>query len=136
MRRYWIQVCLPLFCATFAERANAVEVNLVGEAETSDRFGSAMAVGDFDCDGDDDLIVGVSGEDSQRGAINVLYSGSSGLGTSGNRLFKYGSFGTAAGGELFGRALAAGDFDDDGCDDVAIGAPGALVGGAVIIAYG
>ncbi|HEY3498425.1 MAG TPA: FG-GAP repeat protein, partial [Polyangiaceae bacterium] len=47
-----------------------------------------------------------------------------------------GSFGTAAGGELFGRALAAGDFDDDGCDDVAIGAPGALVGGAVIIAYG
>jgi hypothetical protein len=136
MQGYWIRVCLPLFCVAFAVPANAVEVNLVGEAETADAFGEAMAVGDFDCDGDDDLIVGVPGEDARRGAVNVVYSGSSGLGMAGNRLYKYGHFGTAVGEELFGAALVAGDFDDDGCDDVAIGAPGALIGGSVIIAYG
>ena len=53
----------------------AVELNLVGDAEDEDYFGLAMATGDFDCDGDEDLVVGVPGEDGWNGAINVVYSG-------------------------------------------------------------
>ncbi len=35
-----------------------------------------------------------------------------------------GIFGDAANGERFGEALAAGDFDGGGLDDLAIGVPG------------
>jgi len=43
--------------------------------EADDGFGSAIAAGDFDNDGDDDLAVGVPGEDSGAGAV-YLYRGS------------------------------------------------------------
>ena len=54
-----------------------------GTFESDDRFGEALAVGDFDDDGYDDLLVGVPGEDlsggADAGAVHVFYGSASGL---------------------------------------------------------
>lgn len=51
-------------------------------AEAYEHFGAALAVGDFNGDGRDDLAVGVPDEDvgaaGNAGAVNVLYGSSSG----------------------------------------------------------
>lgn len=108
------------------------DVGAVGDqAESGDRFGAALAAGDFDDDVADDLAIGVPGEDlgsdDNAGAVNVLYGGSTGLTDSGNQFWNQDSpsvLDTTGGDESFGAALAAGDFDDDGFDDLAIGVPG------------
>jgi hypothetical protein len=155
-------------------------------------FGLALAVGDFDGDGRDDLLIGAPHENSGGGSVNlirhlnptttimdglILNGGPSGgrCGTSlvvgdfngdghldfvtgcpeasfdgltsvgrvqrgygaGNGSFNYGFLsqqtagvaGTAETGDRFGAALASGDFNCDGVDDLAVGAPGETVDG-------
>jgi hypothetical protein len=95
-----------------------------GGAEAGDEFGSALAAGDFNGDGYDDLAIGVRGEDEREGQIQVVFGGASGLTSAGN-LFWSETFigGVSESLDEFGRALAAGDFDGDGYDDLAIGIP-------------
>lgn len=105
-----------------------------GSAEKWDGFGAALATGDFDGDGRDDLAVGVPGEgltarqramDYGDGALHVLYGTGAGLRGARSemwtqRLLK----GTPRYYDRFGAALAAGDFNGDGCDELAVGVPG------------
>jgi hypothetical protein len=102
-----------------------------GTPEAGDRFGSALAAGDFNGDGFADLAAGASGEDVggafDTGAVSVLYGSSGGLTTSGGRLFTQVG-GAVESGDEFGWALAAGDFNHDGFADLAAGAPGEAVG--------
>lgn len=117
-----------------------------GVPEQSDRLGESLAVGDFDGDGNDDLAIGVPYEDvgstSAGGAVNVIYGSPFGLGTADNILFTQESMGhTSAASDRFGFAVAAGDFDDDGRDDLAVSAPGREVGaitnaGVVYVLFG
>jgi len=120
-----------------------------GTAEALDSFGDALAAGDFNNDGSDDLAVGVFGEDigiiSDAGAVNVLYGSSpSGLSSTGDQLWHQDSSGildTAEEGDLFGDTLAAGDFNGDGSDDLAVGVSREDIGiisdaGAVNVLYG
>jgi FG-GAP repeat len=102
-----------------------------GTPETFDQFGTALAAGDFNHDGFADLAVGAPteavGSTPAAGAVSVLYGSAAGLTTTGGRLFT--QVGSAAeAGDSFGAALAAGDFNHDGFDDLAAGAPGESVG--------
>jgi hypothetical protein len=106
------------------------------DPEDGDRFAQTVATGDFDADGHDDLAVGAPGESvgtvRLAGAVNVIYSAPGGLNTGRiSQLFTQGTTGIGSDPELedeFGFALAAGDFDADGADDLAVGVQAESVG--------
>ena len=115
-----------------------------GAVEPGDAFGAALAAGDFDNDDFADLAAGAPfeaiGSLRGAGAVSVLYGSTGGLTTTGGQLFTQVA-GTVEAGDLFGSALASGDFDNDGLADLAAGAPGEAVGslfsaGAVSVLYG
>ena len=101
-------------------------------------FGAAVASGDFDCDGIDDLAIGVPEDDDEGGAVldvgyvMVLYGSHSGLVAAGHDLWDQQELAAESEEELdhFGEVLGAGDFDDDGCDDLVIGMPSEGIGSA------
>ncbi|WP_436757527.1 FG-GAP and VCBS repeat-containing protein [Streptosporangium sp. V21-05] len=109
-----------------------------GEAETGDSFGSALATGDFDGDRCADLAVGVSEEDRSRpgedgdGAVQLFHGSPGGLRP--GKLIDAGDLGRKREPGRFGAALAAGDLDGDGDDELVIGAPG--LGGGAVGVYG
>ncbi len=113
---------------------------ILDDSEGGDGFGAALAAGDFNGDGFADLAIGVPGENSARGRVNVIYGAFGGLTSNGNQRWTQGSDGIlddAEGGDVFGNDLAAGDFSSEGFDDLAIGVPGEnSARGRVNVIYG
>ncbi|MGD8517432.1 MAG: FG-GAP repeat protein, partial [Anaerolineae bacterium] len=103
---------------------------------------------DFDRDGYADLAVGVPRENvgavESAGVVHALYGSSTGLTATGDQLWDQDDLITSEGIEpwdLFGIALAAGDFDGNGAADLAIGVSEEDFGtyteaGAVHVLYG
>jgi uncharacterized protein (TIGR03437 family) len=122
------------------QRWNQGDNGILDDAEDGDRFGRALAAGDFNGDGFDDLAIGAPEENNGRGRINVIYGSASGLASAGNQRWNQGDNGIlddAEDGDRFGSALAAGDFNGDGFDDLAIGAPEENGGrGRINVIYG
>ena len=119
-----------------------------GVSEDDDYFGSALAVGDYDGDRFLDLAIGVAGEQTgpdarHSGGITVLYGGRGGL-TGRDQVIDQDTRGildSSETGDWAGRSLAAGDFDGDGVDDLAMGVfsegvDGRANAGAVNVIYG
>ncbi len=112
--------------------------NVEGAAEANDYFGITLAAGRFDAGVYDDLAIGVWGEAigtaSNAGAVNVLYGSAGGITAANDQVWHQDVAGIAGVSEVedqFGYALAAGDFNADSYQDLAIGAPGETVGAIV-----
>jgi FG-GAP repeat len=97
-----------------------------------DRFGSALAVGNFGASSHSDLAVGIPREDlvnntvDDAGAAHVIYGSASGLTSTGNQFWQQDSPGIGwdvEADDRFGWSLAAGDFGGSSQTDLAIGVP-------------
>jgi hypothetical protein len=137
---------------TLHQDANdVVGTPLPGSATAHAFFGATLASGDFDDDGFDDLAIGIPqgvvpfSAVGFPGTVQVLYGSATGLRVrpgGGSGLLSAGTYGWALAPEdLFGRALATADFDQDGFDDLAIGLPGRDQAGqqdvgAIVVARG
>lgn len=119
----------------------------------SNRFGAALAAGDFNDDGRDDLAVGEPGRDIQvrdfggvrtvtnAGVVVIFYGDVDGIaGPAGPHITQAG-VGGVEDGDFFGSVLAAADFDADSFEDLAVGVPfedlnGLSNAGGVSVFYG
>lgn len=118
--------------------------DLPGFAEPNDQFGAALAWGDFNGDGYDDLAIGMPGQAvggafaAGAGAVMVIYGGATGLDPMNfpnAQIWHQNSPGVpedAEAGDSCGWVVTAGDFDNDGLDDLAVGCPfeGLMVNGS------
>lgn len=116
--------------------------NLLDSSETNDRFGAALAAGNFnlDADGADDLAIGIPGEDSRAGAVEIVYGAATGTGltVAGEQFFTQNTAnveGISSANDEFGYSLAIGFFNGDDNADLAIGVPGEAGVGAVNVIY-
>ncbi|MDP6932189.1 MAG: MopE-related protein [Myxococcota bacterium] len=105
----------------------------VGEG-ANDYAGVAVNIaGDINGDGHDDVLVGADNANSAFGAVYVLYGPVSGeVDLSGADAIMDGT----ASGDQAGASLASGDADEDGYDEVVLGAPEYASTGGVFLWYG
>jgi hypothetical protein len=110
-----------------------------GANEAGDRFGAALATGDFDKDGWADVVVGTPGEASgtlpQSGALTIFPGGSTTV-AKGYAIEERDFIGGAnEAGDKFGTVFATGDINADGYADLLAGAPGKADGAGVAYTF-
>jgi len=98
-------------------------------ADPDERFGAALAAGDTDLDGDDELAVGVPLDDltgtEDRGFVFLLRRLTTDIGDSKKNLWAKELNSEPQGDGRFGSAVCFGNFDGTGQANLAIGSPGA-----------
>jgi hypothetical protein len=112
--------------------------------EKDDEFGASLAAGNLNGDAYDELVIGVPDENfagyEKNGVVFILWGGAGGLLPATWQVYGQAySGGDEADFDRFGFAVAVGDFDADGEDDLAASAPwedfpdGVSNGGAVYV---
>jgi hypothetical protein len=93
-------------------------------SEDGDMFGNALQAGNFNGDEYMDLAIGASFEDRgaaiDAGVVHVLYGSGTLFTGAGSAVLQNAA---PSDYDYYGSALAAGDFDANGCDDLAIAEP-------------
>jgi hypothetical protein len=123
-----------------------------GGPESADLHGAALAAGDYNGDGFDDLAVSAPKEDLvfsatgknivDTGYVHLYWGGPSGFTQRMRDFATTTQFSrTPEAGEMLGWSLTMADFNGDGFDDLALGAPrrscnGRLKAGQVLVSYG
>ncbi|MCX4469537.1 VCBS repeat-containing protein [Micromonospora sp. NBC_01655] len=113
-----------------ATHFNQSSPGVPGDPANYDRFGSALAAGDINGDGRDDLAIGASGKSiggaAEAGTVTVLLGGSGGLTATGARQLHQDQAavpGSAERNDHFGFTLAIGKVNSDRYADLVNGAP-------------
>jgi hypothetical protein len=106
-------------------------------AQANDLFGAALAAGDTNNDGNDDLLIGVPGEGlpnaPKTGAVHCVFGSAGGLTQTNNQFWQALSLGffVAQPGSLLGTSLTVGNFNGDSYIDIAFGNPGRIINAKV-----
>jgi hypothetical protein len=145
-------VVSPAAASTSSVRAvtSTADFPIEDNAGENDRFGSTVVKGNFNGDAYEDLAVSVPYEDvggiADAGAVNVIYGSFGGLSATpvADQFWHQDASeveDAAEAGDRFGTRVAAGDFNGDSYDDIAVGAPfedvnGVSDAGAVNVIYG
>src|SRR3989339_266361 len=100
------------------DKANMADVIIDGE-NSSDRFGSHLAIGDLNANGKNDLIVDAYYYNSSQGRVYIFYNDGTGLyvdtAATADEII------TGENLSFFGYSLATGDLDADGDTDLVVG---------------
>ncbi|WP_406176670.1 trypsin-like serine protease [Streptomyces canus] len=92
----------------------------------------AARVTDFNCDGNQDIAISdpraTVGGDAGAGLVRIVYGGGKGTAEINQDLDWVN--GSSEAGDHFGESLATVDYDEDGCTDLVVGAPGEGLGTA------
>ena len=140
-----MSIRVALAISVLAVATVPLRAQLLGEPNNNDNLGAAVASGDFDGDGYDDLASGIPGEHVgtvPHGAVNVIYGSADRLTVERQQMWTVETLGTPEDEKSVnvGRALATGDFNGDGFDDLAMRGRGTTVfgprGGVVYVVYG
>jgi hypothetical protein len=115
-----------------------------GGTEAGDHFGRAMGAANLGKGLEHDLVIGVPEEDgaggSNMGVAHIVFGGSNGPSLIGSQTLVQPGRSELEADDRFGSAFAAGDFDGDGFNDLAVGVPNEDLNGsntgAVNVLYG
>jgi formylmethanofuran dehydrogenase subunit C len=104
---------------------SAASADVVISGESSSYFGNEMAVGDFNADGKNDLIIGGYGFNSNTGRAYIFYQNSGGgFTTPLTAAANTNVYITGETNSYFGVSITTGDFNSDGKNDLVVGASG------------
>jgi len=128
-------LCLTSFLSTVDLNyyiSSQAAIQITGEA-ASNEFGYTVSNGDINGDGYDDMVIGAPFKNTRQGEVYVIYGGPNAdlqdlvnlnLGTTTLEPVENGFTITGnLAGDFFGITIGVCDVDDDGYDDIIIGAP-------------
>jgi ankyrin repeat protein len=100
------------------KRVESTTPDMIFDGEPNSLFGPQIACGDVDGDGYDDILIGAPYYNNKRGRVYLFYGGPD-MDTTADLILEGQNEG-----DLFGDGIACGDIDNDGREDIVIGARG------------